>query len=180
MASPQATTCPSYTSTCAVTLFQPPLAARTSASNFGVSVSVGSNYAVIGASGTNRAFVFQIRPLLTEAIATLQASDAVLGDGFGKAVSISKSGNWIIVGAPYRTEGGATTKGAVYVYRISSGQWLYHSKITSNVAVSGDRFGWSVSIDDSLGRIVALVGCYYRTDVSGFVEVFEMPSAGGW
>ncbi len=159
-------------------MFQPPIAARTIASDFGVSVSLGSSYAAVGAPGINRAFVFQISPLLTEAVATLQAADVVLGDGFGRAVSLSKSGNWAIVGAPYRDEGGAADKGAVYVFRLSSGQWSYHSKITSNLAVAGDRFGYSVSIDDSLGRIIALVGCYYRIDYSGFIEVFEMPSAG--
>ncbi len=62
--------------------------------------------------------------------ATLQASDVVLGDGFGKAVSLSKGGIWAIatVGAPYRDEGGVTDKGAVYVFKFSLGQWSYHSR----------------------------------------------------
>ncbi len=133
---------------------------------------------MIGAPGINMAFVYQTTPLLTEAVATLQAPDAAAGDSFGKAVSVCRNGTWIVVGAPHRDEGGSADKGAVYVFRFTQGQWTYHSKITSNLAVANDRFGWSASIDDSLGRVVVLVGCNYRIDYSGFVEVFELQSPG--
>ncbi len=151
---------------------------QTSSSDFGASVSIGSGFAAVGAPGINKAFVFQTMPLVTEAVATLQAPDAVQGDGFGKAVSVSKSGRWLVVGAPYRDESGVADKGAVYIFSFAQGQWTYHSKIGSNLATSSDRFGWSVSIDDSLGRVTVLVGCNFHIDYSGFVELFELSSAG--
>ena len=142
---------------------------------------MGAGFAVIGAPGIDMAFVFQTTPttpLGTDAVASLQAPDSVQGDGFGKAVAMSKNGTWIAVGAPHRDEGGVTDKGVAYVFRLTQGQWLYHSRITSGRAISNDRFGWSVSIDDSLGRVTLLVGCNYHIDYSGFVEVFELSSPG--
>ena len=133
---------------------------------------------MVGAPGANAVFVFQIAPINTEAVATFTAPDQAAGDSFGKAVSLSIGGEWIAVGAPHRDEGGTVNKGAVYVFQFASGEWLYHSKITSNIAVTGDRFGWSVSIDDSLSAVRVLVGCNYHVDYSGFVEVFELSSSG--
>jgi hypothetical protein len=175
----QVATCPSYTNTsCVAALLQPPLQHRTSSNDFGVSVSMGAGFAAIGAPGINMAFVYQTAPLSLEAVATLQAPDAAAGDSFGKAVSVSRNGTWIAVGAPHRDEGGSADKGAVYIFSFVQGQWTYHSKITSNLAVANDRFGWSVSVDDSLGKVIVLVGCNYRVDYSGFVEVFELQSLG--
>ena len=148
-------------------------------SDFGASVSIGAGFAVVGAPSANVAFVYRTAPAAAEAIATLQAPDAVSGDSFGKAVSLSRSGSWIVVGAPHRAEGGTSNKGAVYVFRHASGQWSFHSKINSNLAGSNDRFGWSVSVDDSVGVVRVLVGCNYRVESSGgFIEVFEMPATG--
>ncbi len=176
----QATQCPSYTGTsCVVALLQPPLQHRTSSDDFGASVSMGADCAVIGAPGINKAFVFKTSPLATEAVATLQASESVQGDSFGKAVSVVRDGTWIVVGAPHRDEGGYIDKGVVYVFQFTGGQWSYHSKLTSNLAAGNDRFGWSVSVDDSLGRVIVVVGCNYRQESwGGFVEVFELSSAG--
>ena len=150
--------------------------------NFGASVSVGERFAVVGAPGADAAFVFQIVPLNAEAVATLEAPDKTTGDSFGQAVSLGAGGGWIAVGAPYKDEGASSNKGAVYVFQQdAAGAWLYHSKITSSLAVANDRFGWSVSLDEVPGSYVrVLVGCDYRANYSGFVEVFELSPAGTW
>jgi hypothetical protein len=148
------------------------------ASDFGASVSIGTGFAVVGAPSANAVFVYRTAPAAAEAIATLRSPDAISGDSFGTSVSLSRSGRWIVAGAPHRDEGGTSNKGAVYVFRHSSGMWSFHSKINSNLAGQNDRFGWSVSVDDSVGVVRVLVGCNYNVDFSGFVEVFEMPSTG--
>jgi hypothetical protein len=127
----------------------------------------------------NAAFVYRTSPPSDSIFATLSGPDATDGDGFGKAVSLSRRGTWIVVGAPYRDEDGLTNKGAVYIFSNLAGQWSYHSKLTSNRAVANDRFGWSVSVDDSTstgGIVRVLVGCNFHTDYSGFVEVFDLSS----
>jgi hypothetical protein len=155
-------------------LLQPPLQYHRFHGDFGVSLSIGSRFAIVGAPGINKAFVFQTTPLVTEAVATLQAPDAEEGDNFGRAVSLNRNGTWIVVGAPHSDE----ARGAVYVFNLVEGRWTYHSKITSNIATVNDRFGWSVSVDNSLGRVIVLVGCNFNIDYSGFVELFELSSAG--
>jgi len=174
------TLCPSFPSnaSCILLMLYPP-GGHSTHSDFGASVSIGAGFAAVGAPSAETAFVYQTRPPSAEAIASLTAPDAVAGDSFGKSVSVSKGGEWIAVGAPHRDEGGTSNRGAVYVFRYTGGLWSYHSKITSTLAAANDRFGWSVSIDDSPsnnGAVRVLVGCNYHTDYSGFVEVFEMPA----
>ena len=150
--------------------------------NFGAAVSVGERFALVGAPGADAAFVFQVVPLNTEAVATLEAPDKTTGDSFGHAVSLGAGGGWIAVGAPNRDEGGSANKGAVYVFQQdAAGVWSYHSKITSTLAGANDHFGFSVSVDEVPGSHVrVLVGCDYHLSYSGFVEVFELGATGAW
>ena len=164
-------------------LLGPPSAySSQTAHNFGASVSVGERFAVVGAPGADAVFVFQLVPLNTEAVATLEAPDKTAGDNFGQAVSLGAGGRWIAVGAPHKDEGSTSNKGAVYVFQQdATGAWSYHSTITSSIAAANDRFGWSVSLDEVPGSHVrVLVGCDYHLDYSGFVEVFELSHSGTW
>ena len=74
----------------------------------------------------------------------LTASDAQLGDAFGRRVSIS--GNTILVGANGDDERGLDA-GAAYVFeRDASGAWRERQKLLPPQLLAGDFFGWSVSI----------------------------------
>ena len=161
----------SPTSTPTVVRLHPP-EGLTVDGTFSASVSISDVFALVGSPGMDQAFVFH--PVTGEVLATLQAPDTSDGDSFGQSVSLSQSGEWAVVGAPHRPEGGTSRKGAVYVFRFASAEWSYHSKITSGLASSNDRFGWSVSVDDSTSDVRVLVGCNYRSaQAGGFVEVFE-------
>src|SRR6056300_1427184 len=74
-------------------------------------------------------------------------------DYFGYSVSIS--GDYAIVGAPYE-DTGASSAGAAYIYTRSGTTWGNEQKILGEVA--SDFFGWSVSISGDY----AIVGAQYE------------------
>ncbi|MCH7701680.1 MAG: SEL1-like repeat protein [Planctomycetes bacterium] len=87
---------------------------------FGCSVAISGNIAVIGASGdddagdaSGAAYVFDLTT--GKQLFKLSASDAAMGDSFGRSVAIS--GNIIVVGAAFDDEGGRKNSGAVYVFK---------------------------------------------------------------
>ena len=118
--------------------------------NFGWSVSISGDYAVIGAEGddsySGSAYVF-VKPSsgwadMTQT-AKLTASDAAASDRFGWSVSIS--GDYAVVGA----EGDDGYSGSAYLFVKPSSGWAdmtQTAKLTASDAAVGDQFGRSVSI----------------------------------
>ncbi|MGA2257593.1 MAG: hypothetical protein ABSG53_23270, partial [Thermoguttaceae bacterium] len=121
---------------------------------FGVSVSISSNTVVVGAFGASSqkgaAYVFA-EPVsgwanMTKS-AKLTASDGEAGDFFG--ISVSISGNTIVVGADNATIGANSQQGAAYVFTQPISGWedmTETAKLTASDGVAGDYFGISVSI----------------------------------
>ena len=73
--------------------------------------------------------------------------------GFGGAVSLAPSGDWLAVGYPelaydIPNSGGATAAaaGEVRVYRYQGNQWELHSALLAHAPKAGDHFGISVSM----------------------------------
>ena len=95
------------------------LTASDRASNdiFGPSVSVSGDYAVVGAVGddsvTGSAYIFVRSGTTWTQQQKLTASDAASGDLFGSSVSVS--GGYAVVGAPYNDDGGSDS-GSAYVF----------------------------------------------------------------
>src|SRR6185503_16174823 len=123
---------------------------RAPGNQFGYSVAVNGNFAVVGAAAIiggdiqnagECAYVFQnINGTWTQK-QKLIASDKATGNEFGHTVSVS--GNFIIIGAP-GTDGSA---GAAYIFeRNASGSWEQVKKIVAPDKTGGDMFGSSVSI----------------------------------
>jgi hypothetical protein len=126
--------------------------------NFGFSVSVSGDYAIIGAfydadSGlhTGSAYVFYRNQGGTDTwgqVTKLLASNGAAGDVFGCSVSIS--GDYAIIGAEgddYNND--VANSGAAYVfYRNQGGNdtWGQVTKVTAGDYAIGDTFGRSVSI----------------------------------
>lgn len=115
--------------------------------NFGYSVDIDGNTAVIGAYGGNDAgpfsgavYVFVHDGKNWSEQQKLTATDAAAGDFFGHSVSISK--NSLVVGALYGNGG----LGAVYVFRREGTNWTQEQRIIPSVPESGDEFGMSVAI----------------------------------
>jgi hypothetical protein len=140
-------------------------------SQFGNSVAISGDNAVIGAPGysTGSAYIFHNNGSIWLELDKLSASDKVSGDQFGAAVDIS--GDLVIVGAPYHDDSGSNS-GSAYIFRYSGGTWLQEAELLASDGVLNDNFGNAVSIDGD----TAMVGAYLDDDGatnSGSVYVFQ-------
>jgi hypothetical protein len=119
---------------------------------FGKSVSLSGQRALIGSPGNivqhiGSAYVFAFDGTTWNEESKLTASDGILNDLFGSAVSIS--GKRALVGAS-----GAPQTGAAYTFVHTSMGWRQEAKLVASDAIAGDDFGASVSL---MGK-AALVG----------------------
>jgi hypothetical protein len=127
---------------------------------FGWSVSISGDYAIVGAtkknSATGAAYIYTRSGTIWGSEQKLQATDAASQDKFGWSVSIS--GDYAIVGALNDD----SEKGAAYIYTRdpSTGVWGGEQKITAGVRQNSDQFGYSVSIDGDY----AIVGARYEDE----------------
>ena len=126
---------------------------------FGMMVSISGDRCIVGApsdlNGTGSAYIYEWDGS-TWNETKLTASDASLGDGFGRSVSIS--GDRAIVGAYLDDDGGADS-GSAYIYEWDGSSWV-ETKLTASDAASDDKFGLSVFIDGEQ----AIVGSFLDDD----------------
>ena len=122
---------------------------------FGDSVSISGDYAIVGAyveggDWTGAAYIFYRNQGSTDnwgEVTKLTASDAQPFSSFGESVSIS--GDYAIVGACYDDAGGISDAGAAYIYYRHQGgtnSWGEVTRLTSSSAEMYGNFGSSVSI----------------------------------
>jgi lipopolysaccharide export system protein LptA len=131
--------------------------------NFGNSVSISGNVAIVGApyadpGGTEdagKAYIFRYNGTSWIQEAILIASDKAASDQFGYSVSIS--GDVAIVGANLADTGGTTDAGKAYIFRYNGTSWVQEAILTASDKAAGDYFGNSVSISGN----VAIVGATY-------------------
>lgn len=130
--------------------------------NFGYSVSISGDYVIVGAreedgAGSNRgaAYIFHRTGINTwDTVFKITASDAADEDQFGFSVSIS--GDYAIVGAPYE-DGAGTDRGAAYIYhRTVDNIWSEEGKLKASDAADEDYYGCSVSISGDYAIVGAL------------------------
>lgn len=124
---------------------------------FGWSVSLGGEYAIIGATrdsdagpSSGSAYIFKREGNTWTQQAKLTASDAAEGDFFGGAVSLD--GDYAIVGAYDDDEGDAEQAGSAYIFEKPLGGWSdmtetvklkhpepeYRAHFGQGVSISGD------------------------------------------
>lgn len=118
---------------------------------FGTSVGIAGNVAVVGAPfdrGTGTAYVFRYNGTTWIEEQILQASDGLNNEMFGQSVSISSSGNMIVVGAIMDGLG----RGSAYVFTYNGSTWVEQQNIYASDGVAGEKFGSSISVseDESL------------------------------
>ena len=119
--------------------------------NFGQSVAVSGDTAVLGASGEDAGGIQAGAAYVVRRdqggsgnwgeVAKLTASDAQLGDFFGQSVAVS--GDIVVVGAP-------GFPGVAYVFQRNQGgadNWGQVAKITASDAQGGASFGQSVAVN---------------------------------
>lgn len=125
--------------------------------NFGFAVSLGAEYALVGApgadgGGTDRgeAYLFLRSQGGLDGwglVKTLGSADAANSDYFGIAVDIS--GDDVVVGA-VGENGAGTNQGAAYVFHRDQGgadNWGQVKKIVASDRADSDGFGYSAAID---------------------------------
>lgn len=153
---------------------------RAANDNFGQSVAIDGNYAVIGANqedddvlGENTlnnagaAFIYKNEGGNWVFYQKIVATDRNTGDFFGASVSID--GDYIVVGAYQEDEnasGSATMSntGSAYIFKNIEGTWTQVQKICASDRFTDDYFGYSVGVS---GDFIA-VGAYQEDeDVSG-------------
>jgi hypothetical protein len=159
-------------------------------SNFGFSVSISGDYAIVGAfseakdaSGNNplndagSAYIFKRDGTSWSQQAKLVASDRAVHDYFGWNVSIS--GDYAIVGAYSEDEDASgnntlTGAGSAYIFKWDGTSWTQEAKLVASDRKQNDYFGQSVSISGDY----AIIGAYYEDeDALGFSTLNAAGSA---
>ena len=140
---------------------------------FGRSVSIDGNYAIVGAFGddfaSGSAYILQRQGGNWIEMAKLVTSDGDLEDRFGESVSIS--GNYAIVGAKGNDDKG-TSSGSAYIIERQGSSWRVPVKLIPNDGTTGDLFGSSVSISGNYA-IVGAPSDDDNGDLSGSAYIFE-------
>lgn len=118
------------------------------ADRFGWDVALSGNAFVVGADSAaghqGSAYVFETSGSGWQQTARLTASDAAVGDAFGRSVAIS--GDSIVVGAELADRAAGADQGAAYVYGRKGAAWTQQARLIAPTPAAGDLFGGSVAI----------------------------------
>jgi hypothetical protein len=122
---------------------------------FGYSVSISGNYAIVGAwqesfganSNQGSASIFLFNGTSWVLMQKITDATGAMADLFGCAVAIS--GNRAIVGACFDDVGTNTDQGSASIYQYNGAAWVLMQKIADAEGATGDRFGYSVSLSGS-------------------------------
>jgi hypothetical protein len=139
---------------------------------FGYSVAISGNTAVVGALGhgknAGRAYVFTETATGWKQLAELKGSDTIAGDEFGYSVAIS--GNTAVVGAL----GHGKDAGRAYVFTETATGWKQPAELKGSDTIAGDFFGSSVAISAN----TAVVGASGHGNSAGRAYVFIITATG--
>jgi FG-GAP repeat len=130
---------------------------------FGTSVSISGDYAIVGAylknigsnSDQGQAYIFKRTGTTWIDQGILVAPDGISGDLFGRSVAIS--GEYVIVGAYNKDVGANAKQGRAYIFKRSGNTWNLEANITGNDGATEDNFGFAVSISNDYA-VVSSVG----------------------
>ena len=152
---------------------------------FGYSVAIDGNTAIVGAPGDDHgqgaAYVFVRTAGVWGEPIKLTASDAAANDEFGASVAVDE--DIVVVGA-HRDDDNGDNSGSAYVFtKPTDGPWAptnTSAKLTSADGVANDEFGASVALD---GDTVVVGG--HQHDVNGEADagaayVFNRDMNGLW
>jgi hypothetical protein len=151
--------------------------------NFGCSVSLSDNTALIGAvygdgfeQNTGTAYVFTRTGTIWSQQAKLLALDGATVDNFG--ISVSLDNGTALIGAPFDD----SSRGSAYVFTLTETTWTQQAKLFALDGATGNWFGYSVSLDGD----TALIGTpanestyvFTRTGTTWTQEAKLIPSDG--
>jgi len=146
--------------------------------DFGATVSVSGDTAVIGASGSTvnlnsnqgAAYVFVRSGAAWSRQQKLTAGNGAAGHFFGSSVALS--GNTAVIGA----DGVSNFQGAAYEFARTGGAWSQLQELTVSDGAAGDYFGISAALSGN----TAAIGAYGRNSYQGAAYVFTAGAAGAW
>jgi hypothetical protein len=143
-----------------------------SGDQFGYSVAVSGNTAVVGAvakgSSQGYVYVFGRTGVAWTQEQEFTAADGVANDCFGCSVAVR--GTTAVVGTPQKSGG----TGAAYVFTASGSVWQQQQEFKGQA--SGDSFGFSVAL--SPDATTALIGAYGASSELG--KAYALTMAGTW
>jgi len=144
--------------------------------HFGNSVSIDGDYAVIGAVwddengyASGSAYIFHKNGTGWIEQTKITASNGSTEDRFGHSVSIS--GDYAIVGAPYYDDILENT-GEAYIFHRNGTNWTQQARLAVADVAEEDLFGWSVSISGDYA-VVGAVDADDNGSASGCAYVFH-------
>ena len=146
---------------------------------FGNAVAIAGSTLVVGAwahdeagNDSGSAYVFERDQGGADVwgeVKKVTASDAAVGDSFGRSVTIS--GSAFVAGAMHDDDGGADS-GSTYVFERNMGgadMWGEVDKLTASDAAAGDELGWSTSLSGNL----LVAGAWLADNGAGSAYVFD-------
>lgn len=136
-----------------------------SGDDFGKSVSISGNYAIVGAEGYDEgysdigaAYIFSpndIDPNIWDEVSKITGTGGAYGEHFGCSVSID--GDRAIAGA-WQGDGGGLGVGTAYIFEsndVDPDTWEQMAKLEAIEWGAGDKFGWSASISGDFAVVGA-------------------------
>jgi hypothetical protein len=142
-----------------------------SGDNFGISVAIAGNYALVGAYADDlkgSAYWFNYSGTTWVYQSKLLAPDGASGDWFGVNVSLSATGDYALIGAPKDAP-----NGSAYVFVQGGGTYTFQQKLVPDAAAG--RFGTSLAVSGDY----AFVGAPFSSVNAGQVYVFRR-SGSNW
>lgn len=152
--------------------------------NFGISVSISGDTAIVGSSGDDAPNLNQGSAYIFERnqggadnwgeVKKITASDGAENDAFG--ISVSISGDKLVVGA-FGDDAPGSDQGSAYIFERNTGgmnNWGEVKKLTASDGAEGDEFGISVSI--SVDTVI--VGSHRNTNSKGAAYIYERNTGG--
>lgn len=147
---------------------------------FGSTVYLTNNRLIVGAIGENgigAVYAFEHNGVSFFDQEKITSSDGTSGDQFG--TSIANLGRYLVIGAPYKDDGGHA-KGAVYIFRKQVSGWQEQTILQSADIHDFDIFGSSVAIAPYRIAIGA-IGAQNNNGVRvGAVYIYDYTSQSGW
>ena len=148
---------------------------------YGVSVSVRGNVAVVGAQldddfgvDAGAAYIYRFDGAMWAPEQKLVGMESTAGDRFG--FSVSCDGGTILVGS-YLDDEMAVDAGSAYIFRFNGVSWAQEQKLMAADGALSDWFGWSVSISGDKALVGAMQDDSTDTD-AGAAYLFEFDGMG--
>ncbi|HSF72120.1 MAG TPA: FG-GAP repeat protein, partial [Methylotenera sp.] len=141
--------------------------------NFGGSVAIAGNYAIVGAYADDglggvdegSASIYRYNGSTWVLMQKITVATAAASDNFGASVALSE--NYAVIGASRDSDAGGVQQGSATIYvRVGLG-WQKLQYLTDPAGAASDRFGTSVGFDEASKRFI--IGAFKYTGDSGKV-----------